>query len=217
MGQIYQIAIDGPSGAGKSTIAKLIAKKKNIDYIDTGAMYRAFGYKMYRDGIPMVEDEFLASVLENTDIDFSDGHVLLDGEIVDGVIRTPEIAKYASDCSAFGTVRKKMVAIQQELGRTKSVIMDGRDICDVVLKDAKYKYYLTATVEERALRRYKELLEKGQDITLKEVVGDITNRDHNDMTRDVTPLHKADDAIEIDSSKMTIDEVVNFICDRIEE
>lgn len=213
--KIFQIAIDGPSGAGKSTIAKRVAQKLGIDYIDTGAMYRALGLKMLRLGIPMTEDARLAAMLADTDIDFSDGHVYLDGEDVSDLIRTQEISKAASDCSAFASVRRKLVELQQKMGRQKSVIMDGRDIGTVVLKDAPYKYYLTASDEERAMRRFRELEAKGEPQTYEEVLEQIRQRDYNDMHRSVTPLRKAEDAVEIDSTAMSIDEVAAFICGQL--
>lgn len=215
MSKIYTIAIDGPSGAGKSTIAKAVAKELNIDYIDTGAMYRAVGYKMLMEGIPMVEDQVLQEMLDRTDIDFCDGNTILDGKIVNDVIRTNEISKQASDCSAFAMVRKKLVQLQQKMGHSKSVIMDGRDIGTVVLKDAPFKFYLTAKEEERGNRRYKELVEKGQDVTFEGVLSDIKQRDYNDSHRAVTPLRQAEDAVLIDSSDMTIEQVVKFICDTV--
>ena len=217
MTKIFQIAIDGPSGAGKSTIAKLVAKKLAIDYIDTGAMYRAIGLKMLRLGIPMEENEVLKSMLDDTDVDFSDERVYLDGEDVSDLIRTQEISKAASDCSAFATVRTKLVELQQAMGRRKSVIMDGRDIGTVVLKDAEYKFYLTATAEERAMRRFKELQAKGSTDTYEKVLEDVNARDYNDMHRAVTPLRQAEDAVLIDSTNMSIDEVVDFIISRIEQ
>lgn len=213
--KIFQIAIDGPSGAGKSTIAKAVAARLGIDYIDTGAMYRAVGLKMKRLGIPMKEDNMLLAMLEDTDIDFSKGKVYLDGEDVSGLIRTEEISKAASDCSAFASVRRKLVQLQQKMGRAKSVIMDGRDIGTVVLKDAPYKFFLTADDEERAMRRYKELLEKGETRSFEEVLKKLRQRDLNDSTREVTPLRKAEDAEEIDSTNMSIDEVVSYICEKI--
>ena len=152
MKEIYRVAIDGPSGAGKSSIAKLVAKEFGIDYIDTGAMYRAVGLKMVRNGIPMVEDDTLKKMLSETDVDFNDGHVFLDGEDVSGLIRTEEISKAASDCSAFASVRRKLVELQQAMAERKSVIMDGRDICTVVLKNAEIKLFMTASQEERAKR-----------------------------------------------------------------
>ncbi len=215
MSDIFQIAIDGPSGAGKSTIAKIVAKRLGIDYIDTGAMYRAVGLKMMRQGLKMEENEALVKMLEETDVDFDSGRVYLDGEDVSELIRTQEISKAASDCSAFQTVRTKLVELQQAMGKRKSVIMDGRDIGTVVLKDAKYKYYLTATAEERAMRRFKELSEKGLSDSYEKVLKDIIERDYNDMNRKITPLRQADDAVLIDSTDMSIEEVVDFIVSRI--
>lgn len=212
MKSIYKIAIDGPSGAGKSTIAKAVAAKLGIDYIDTGAMYRAIGLKMKRLGIEPVESKELQEMLDSTEIDFHKGDVILDGEIVNDAIRTPEMSMAASACSALAIVRKKLVELQRKMGETKSVIMDGRDICEVVLPDAEYKYYLTASAEIRAKRRTAELLEKGQEVSYEQVLADIKQRDYNDMNRDVTPLRKAADAVEIDSTSQTIDEVVAKIC-----
>ena len=215
MSKIYKIAIDGPSGAGKSTIAKRVAQELAIDYIDTGAMYRAVGLKMLRLGIPMEENEVLLEMLGNTDVDFSEGKVYLDGEDVSGLIRTQEVSKAASDCSAFASVRRKLVELQQAMGRRKSVIMDGRDIGTVVLRDAEYKFYLTATAEERAMRRYKELREKGSEDTYEKVLEDVNRRGYNDMHREVDPLRQAEDAVLIDSTNMSIDEVVDFIISRV--
>ncbi len=211
MSKIYQIAIDGPSGAGKSTIAKKVAEELSIDYIDTGAMYRAVGLKMLRLGIPMEENEVLLGMLDTTDVDFSEGKVYLDGEDVSGLIRTQEVSKAASDCSAFASVRRKLVELQRAMGKRKSVIMDGRDIGTVVLKDAEYKFYLTATAEERAMRRFKELQEKGSEDTYEKVLEDVNRRDYNDMHREVDPLRQAEDAVLIDSTHMSIDEVVSFV------
>ena len=213
--KIFQIAIDGPSGAGKSTIAKRVAAEFAIDYIDTGAMYRAVGLKMLRLGIPMEENETLFRMLEDTDVDFSEGKVYLDGEDVSNVIRTQEVSKAASDCSAFATVRRKLVELQQAMGKRKSVIMDGRDIGTVVLKDAEFKFYLTATAEERAMRRYKELREKGSEDTYEKVLEDVNKRDYNDTHREVDPLRQAEDAVLIDSTNMSIEEVVDFVIERV--
>lgn len=213
MTEILRIAVDGPSGAGKSTIAKAIAKKLNIDYIDTGAMYRAVGYKMLKEGIALTDLDGLQKMLDNTVIDFSEGNIYLDGEIVNDFIRTPEISKQASDCSAIGMVRKKLVDLQQKMGESKSVIMDGRDIGTVVFPDAEFKFFITASAEERAKRRYEELIAKGQDVTFDQVLVDLNTRDHNDSTREITPLRKADDATEVDTTAMNIEEVVNFVCE----
>ena len=215
MKDIYRIAIDGPSGAGKSTIAKAVAQALNIDYIDTGAMYRAVGYKMDRDGVPFEECEALDAMLETTDIDFVSGDIILDGAVVNDLIRTPEVSLLASKCSALAPVRAKLVEIQRAMGRRKSVIMDGRDIGTNVLKDAEYKIYLTASAEERAARRFKELQEKGETQTYEEVLEDIKQRDHNDMTRELNPLCKADDAIEVDTTGIGIGEVVSVVLDII--
>ncbi|MBR3787876.1 MAG: (d)CMP kinase [Firmicutes bacterium] len=215
MKEVFRIAIDGPSGAGKSTIAKLVAKKLGIDYIDTGAMYRAVGYKMNREGVPFEECDELKAMLDATDIDFVSGDIILDGQIVNTLIRTSEVSQMASKCSALPMVREKLVEIQRNMGSRKSVIMDGRDIGTNVLKDAEYKFFLTASAEERAERRHKELIEKGEEITFEEVLRDIQARDHNDMTRALNPLRKADDALEVDSTGMDIDQVTEAILKEI--
>ena len=211
MTDMFRIAIDGPSGAGKSTIAKKVAKELNIDYIDTGAMYRAVGYKMNREGVPFEECDALKEMLDATDIDFASGDIILDGEIVNTLIRTPEVSMLASKCSALPMVREKLVEIQRAMGTRKSVIMDGRDIGTNVLKDAEYKIFLTASAEERADRRFKELQEKGEDQSYEDVLADIKQRDHNDTTRKLNPLKKADDAIELDTTGMGIDDVVKAV------
>ena len=216
MAKNYKIAIDGPGGAGKSTIAKLIAKKLGIDYIDTGAMYRALGLKMLNLGIAFEDSEELRKLLKNTDIDFRNGDIFLDGENVSHLIRTPEVSMAASNVSAFAFVRKHMVAAQQKMGESKSVIMDGRDICMDVFPDAQYKYFVTADAEERAMRRYKELLEKGQEAVYEQVLADIKQRDYNDSTREASPLKQASDAELVDTTHMTIDEVVDYICSKVE-
>ena len=213
MDRILRIAVDGPSGAGKSTIAKAVAKKLDIDYIDTGAMYRAVGYKMLQEGVALTDIEGLQAMLDDTEIDFSQGNIYLDGVIVNDYIRTPEISKQASDCSDIGIVRKKLVDLQQKMGESKSVIMDGRDIGTVVFPDAEYKFYVTASAEERARRRHEELIAKGQDVNYDQVLIDINTRDHNDSTREITPLRKADDAVEVDTTSMNIEQVVGHICD----
>lgn len=212
----YKIAIDGPGGAGKSTIAKLVAKKLGIDYIDTGAMYRALGLKMLNLGMKFEDTPELHKLLEETDIDFRNGDIFLDGQVVSNLIRTPEVSMAASHVSAFAFVRKHMVAAQQKMGESKSVIMDGRDICTDVFPDAQYKYFLTAAAEERAMRRYKELIEKGQDAVYEQVLADIKQRDHNDSTRAASPLKQAEDAELLDTTNMTIDEVVDYICSKVE-
>lgn len=212
---MIRIAIDGPGGAGKSTIAKQVARALDIDYIDTGAMYRAVGYKLIRDNVDMYDEDALLSMLEATDIDFSGGKTILDGEDISDRIRTQEISRKASECSALAPVRAKLVELQKKMGSTKSVIMDGRDIGTVVLKDAELKIYLTASAEERAERRHKELLLKGEDISYEKVLADMQERDYNDMHREITPLRKADDAIELDTTGMSIDEVTEYILRKV--
>ena len=217
MEEILRIAIDGPSGAGKSTIAKIVAEKMGIDYIDTGAMYRAVGLKMMREGVSREDDgvEARKEVLARTTIDFDNGVVTLDGEDVSGKIRTPEISIAASDYSRFQEVRDMLVEIQREIGHRKSVVMDGRDIGTNVFTDAQYKFFLTATAEERARRRVTELKEKGEDVSYEETLEDIKKRDYNDTHRKLNPLKKADDAVEIDTTEMTIDEVAGTILEAI--
>lgn len=212
---MIRIAIDGPGGAGKSIIAKQVARALDIDYIDTGAMYRAVGYKLIRDDVDMYDKDALLAMLEATDIDFSGGKTILDGEDISDRIRTQEISRKASECSALAPVRAKLVELQKKMGSTKSVIMDGRDIGTVVLKDAELKIYLTASAEERAERRYKELLLKGEDISYEKVLADMQERDYNDMHREITPLRKADDAIELDTTGMSIDEVTEYILRKV--
>ena len=207
---IIRIAIDGPSGAGKSTMAKLLAERLGLDYIDTGAMYRAVGLKMLREGVTSGEDDLekRLGILDDTVIDFDSGKVTLDGEDVSGLIRTPEISMAASEFSSLGEVREKLVKMQRAIGERKSVVMDGRDIGTNVFKDAEYKFFLTATAEERAKRRVKELIEKGQEANYEDTLKDIEERDYNDSHRKLNPLKKAEDAVEIDTTKLTIEEVV---------
>jgi cytidylate kinase len=213
---LLSIAIDGPAGAGKSTVAKKIAKKLNLEYIDTGAMYRAFTLKVLENGLdPKNEDEVL-SLLESTNISFSNNHVYLDGKIVDEEIRNDYINKNVSYVSSYSKVRKKMVELQQEMAKNNNVIMDGRDIGTVVLPNATYKFFITAQPEERGKRRYKELIEKGEtDVVLSDIIDDINRRDKIDSSREESPLTIPDDAIVIDSTNLTVDEVVDLILELI--
>ncbi len=211
MKDIYRVAIDGPSGAGKSTIAKAVASALNIDYIDTGAMYRAVGYKMKKEGVDPADLPAVQAMLDATQIDFRSGDIYLDEEVVNDQIRTPEMSMMASVCSQIPSVREKLVEIQRGMGMRKSVIMDGRDIGTNVLKDAEYKIYLTASAEERARRRFLELQAKGENQSFEEVLQDIRDRDHNDMTRELNPLRKAEDAIELDTTGLNIDQVVEEV------
>lgn len=208
---MIRIAIDGPGGAGKSTIAKLVGDKLGLEYIDTGAMYRAVGLKLNRKGIKPDDLISISNVLEETTIDFVSGKIILDGDDVSDIIRTQEISKFASIYSQIPEVRSKLVDIQRRIAAGKSVIMDGRDIGTNVLTDAELKVFLTADSMVRARRRYEELRSKGVNANLDDIHEEIKERDYQDMNRKLNPLVQAEDAIRLDTSDMTIDEVVNTI------
>ncbi|WP_455047435.1 (d)CMP kinase [Mogibacterium diversum] len=208
---MIRIAIDGPGGAGKSTIAKLVGDKLGLEYIDTGAMYRAVGLKLNRKGIKPDDLISISNVLEETTIDFVNGKIILDGDDVSDIIRTQEISKFASIYSQIPEVRSKLVDIQRRIAAGKSVIMDGRDIGTNVLTDAELKVFLTADSMVRARRRYEELRSKGVNANLDDIHEEIKDRDYQDMNRKLNPLAQAEDAIRLDTSDMTIDEVVNTI------
>jgi cytidylate kinase len=193
-------------------VARRVASAIGADYIDTGAMYRAVALKILAEGIaPGEAPDRLAALLEHTEIDFTRGQILLDGEDVTGKIRSPEVTAMASECSAFGAVREKLVALQRGMGRAKSVVMDGRDIGTNVFPDAEYKFFLTASAEERARRRYAELKAAGGPADYAEVLAAIEKRDYDDSHRTLNPLRKADDAVLIDTDDMSIDEVVRQV------
>lgn len=217
----YNIAIDGPAGAGKSTIAKSIAGKLEYIYVDTGAMYRAMALYMVRKGIRTEDKDKVSEACKevNITIEYIDGEqqVILNGENVTGLIRTEEAGKGASSVAKYGAVRAKMVELQQTLAASADVVMDGRDIGTVVLPDADLKVYLTASSKERAHRRWKELKEKGTDSDLNAIEEDIVKRDLQDMNREISPLRQAEDAILIDSSDLTIDEVIDKIISLFQE
>lgn len=206
------IAIDGPAGAGKSTIAKLVAKKLSLEYIDTGSMYRALTLKVLKLGInPSSKDE-VVEIMKNTHIDFRDNHIYLDNKNVDKEIRENSINNNVSDIAKIKEVREGMVSVQKQLAKTKSVVMDGRDIGTVVLPEANYKFFITASIEERANRRYKELVEKEENnVTLQQVQSEMIERDTIDSTRESSPLLQADDAYIIDNTHKTIEECVKEI------
>ena len=208
---MLRIAIDGPGGAGKSTIAKLVGDKLGLEYIDTGAMYRAVGLKLNRKGIKPDDLISISNVLEETTIDFVNGKIILDGDDVSDIIRTQEISKFASIYSQIPEVRSKLVDIQRRIAAGKSVIMDGRDIGTNILTDAELKVFLTADSMVRARRRYEELRSKGVNANLDDIHEEIKDRDYQDMNRKLNPLAQAEDAIRLDTSDMTIDEVVNTI------
>lgn len=209
------IAIDGPAGAGKSTIAKLVAKEKGYIYVDTGAMYRGLAIHFLDKGIRPQETEKVIEACKDAEVTiaYEDAvqHVYLNGKDISSRLRNEEVGNMASVTSAIPEVRKKLLELQQNLAKTQNVIMDGRDIGTCVLPHADVKVYLTASVETRAKRRYQELQEKGEDCNLEEIAHDIEERDRRDMTREIAPLKQAEDAVLVDSSDMTIDEVVKTI------
>ncbi|MCI8535249.1 MAG: (d)CMP kinase [Hungatella sp.] len=213
----YNIAIDGPAGAGKSTIAKRAAKQLGFIYVDTGAMYRAMALYLLRKGIDRTDEKAIEASCLDMDISlqYENGEqkVLLNGEDVSGLIRTEEVSSMTSAISVYVPVRQKLLELQRELAQTKNVIMDGRDIGTCVLPNAQTKIYLTASSHVRAVRRFKELQEKGQMCNLEEIEQDIIERDYRDMHREIAPLKQAEDAFLIDSSQMDIDQVVEAIID----
>ncbi|WP_026895052.1 (d)CMP kinase [Clostridiisalibacter paucivorans] len=211
------IAIDGPAGSGKSTIAKLLAKKLNIEYIDTGAMYRAITLKFLSNNIDLSDKEKVLQILENTKIDFKDKHIFLDDKIVDNEIRKNYISKNVSAIAKIKEVRLKLVKIQRFIAINKSIVMDGRDVGSYVLPNANYKFYITASPEERGLRRYKELKEKKENVILNKIIEEIKNRDRIDSTRAFSPLIKSDDAIIIDTTNKSIEIVLKEVIDHIKE
>ncbi|KPU28134.1 cytidylate kinase [Caloranaerobacter sp. TR13] len=211
------IAIDGPAGAGKSTIAKIIAKELNINYIDTGAMYRALTLKALKNKIDFNDRASLISLLDNTDIDYYNNHIYLDGKIVDNEIRNNEVSRNVSKIAKIKEIRVKLVEIQRKIASNKSVVMDGRDIGSYVLPDADFKFYVTASVDERSYRRYKELIAKNVNISFEQVKEEIKQRDEIDKNREFSPLIKSEDAILIDTTKRTIKECVNEILNIIKK
>ncbi|MCT4604957.1 MAG: (d)CMP kinase [Marinisporobacter sp.] len=202
------IALDGPAGAGKSTIAKIIAKHKNLTYIDTGAMYRAIALKILREGIDVDQEKSIQDVLGVSNIDLEGNDIFLDEHLVTEEIRTPKVNNFVSHVAKIPLVRMKMVELQRNIAANKNVIMDGRDIGTFVIPNATYKFYLTASIEERARRRFIELKDKGFDTTFEIVKEEIKNRDKMDTEREFAPLRKAEDAIEIDTTGKSIQDVV---------
>lgn len=211
----YNVAIDGPAGAGKSTIAKLVAKEKGYIYVDTGAMYRGLAIHFLDKGIQAEETEKIIEACKDAEvtIKYEDGvqQVYLNGNNITSRLRDEEVGNMASKSSPIPEVRAKLLELQQGLARTQDVIMDGRDIGTCVLPNADVKVFLTASVETRAKRRFDELTEKGVECDLSEIAKDIAERDERDMTREIAPLKQAADAVLVDSSDMTIEEVVATI------
>jgi len=210
------VAIDGPAGAGKSTVAKLVASELEYIYVDTGAMYRAVALAALRSDVPSYDHERISQLASELNIELKPGlHgqqlVLLNGEDVSELIRVPEVSRLVPQVAAIGAVRKVLVELQQRMARAKGVVMDGRDIGTHVIPDAEVKIFLTASAEERAKRRYEELTGKGVQVTYEQLVSDINERDRIDRERDISPLVQAADAVFIDSTGLTVQQVVNTI------
>ncbi len=215
------IAVDGPAGSGKSTVTKIIADKLKILYLDTGAMYRAFGYKCLKSCIDFNDEKAVTELFKTTSVTVSyDGEkqlTFVDGEEVSRFIRTPQISMLASKVSSYKAVRIGMVELQRQIAKENSCILDGRDIGTNVLPDADFKFFVTASPEVRATRRYKELCARGDNADYSQILADIRLRDKQDETREIAPLRCAEDAIKVDTSEMTIDEVCTFILNKIQE
>ena len=205
------IAIDGTSGVGKSTIADILAKNNGMTHLDTGAMYRCVALAISRAQVDLQDEVAVQSILDQIQIGFEDGKVLLNGEDVSVAIRTNDISNFTSKIATIGAVRKKLVFLQRYVASNKGYILDGRDICTTVLPDAEVKIFMSASAKARAQRRYDEYVAKGVEADYDTIYNDIVARDYQDSHRSVSPLYKAQDAIEVDTSMLTIDEVVNVI------
>lgn len=211
------VAIDGPAGAGKSTIAKLVAKKFNLMYINTGAMYRAVALKSRENNLNPENVEEICNIIKDMKMKFENDDLILDGENVQDKITMPEVSSMVSAYASIPEVRKILVSLQRDMSKEFDVIMDGRDIGTVVLKDSPFKFFLTASPEERAERRYKELCERNVECSYEKILEDIKERDYKDSHRETDPLRKADDAIEIDTTGLNIEQVTNLICENIKK
>ena len=216
---MINIAIDGPAGAGKSTVAKAVAKKLGFIYVDTGALYRSIGVNALRHSVATDDSAAVVALLPETNVElkYIDGNqrVFLNGEDVSDEIRLPEASMAASNVSAIPEVRAFLLDLQRDMAKKNNVVMDGRDIGTVILPDAQYKFFLTATAEVRAERRYNELQEKGITVDFNELLEEIKQRDYNDSHRATAPLKQADDAVYVDSSDLTLEESISAIADRI--
>lgn len=219
MEKIIKIALDGPSGSGKSTVAKALSKKLDILYLDTGAMYRATALKAIKLGVDTFDEKKVLEFIDDIDlkIEYKNGSqiTILDGENVSEKIREPQVSMAASNISSLKCVRLKMVEMQRKIASERSCVLDGRDIGSFVLPDADYKFFITASVDVRAARRYKELTDKGHTVDLDELKKEIEQRDYNDSHRDFAPLVKAEDAIVIDTSDLTIAQVTEKILSNV--
>lgn len=214
---MIRVAIDGPGGTGKSSIAKAVSERLGLEYIDTGAMYRSIALKAVRTGVDPEDEPAVVKMLADTDIDFKDNNVYLDGENVSGLIRTNEISMAASTISKLGPVRAKVDEVSRRIAATKDVIMEGRDIGTAVIPDAEVKIFMTADPEVRAKRRYNQLINQGSPANLEEIKADIEKRDYQDSHREINPLRQADDAVYLDTSNMGIEENIDAVCRLIKE
>lgn len=212
---MLRVAIDGPGGTGKSTIAKAIAGRFGIEYIDTGAMYRSIALKSVRSGVSADDEPAVKEMLDSTEIDFRDGKVRLDGEDVGGLIRTNEISMAASDISKLPCVRAKVDELSRRIAATKSVVMEGRDIGTAVIPDAEVKIFMTADPAVRAKRRYDQLIEQGKEADLEKIAEEIKARDYQDSHRELNPLKQADDAVFLDTTDMSIEENIDAVAEII--
>ncbi len=210
------VAIDGPAGSGKGTVAKILANKLNLTYIDTGAMYRAIAYLTLKNNVDIKDEDKIIELAKNSKIEFLNDKVYVNGEDVSSKIRTMEVTRIVSPISSIVKLREILVDLQRNMANGLDVIMEGRDITTVVFPNATYKFYLDASIEERAHRRFKENSLKGMQVTYEEILENIKKRDYNDMHKEVGALIKSDDAIYIDSTNLTIDEVVEKIKQIIE-
>lgn len=214
------VALDGPSGAGKSTVSKAVTKRLGLLYLDTGALYRAIGWKALETGVNAEDADAMARLCEQVDITLSpdpDGgsHVRVDGTDVTSLIRTPEVSLAAAAVSRHPVVRARLLALQQDMGKQGGVLLDGRDIGTVVFPDAEVKIFLTASPEERARRRYEELKKRGADVSYDDTLADVEARDEADRTRPVSPLKQAPDAVLVDSTELSFEQVVDRICELV--
>lgn len=213
----YSVAIDGPAGSGKSTVAKMISKELDIIYLDTGAMYRAVTLKVLSENVDFNDISSIKGIVDSISIDFKGNSIYLDGKDVSEDIRSTIVTNNVSDIAKLDYVRTKMVALQQKIASGNNIIMDGRDIGTIVLPDAELKVFLTASIEERARRRFDELVNKGKDVDMEVLKDEIARRDKIDSERSNSPLVQADDAILLDTSSMNINDVINFILGKLKD